>query len=118
MTPPRDYRDFLADMVIACRAVIDFVGDLPLDAYLADRKACFAVMRGFEMLGEAVRHIPQELRDANAEIPWGVMAAVRNRIVHGYFGIDDTILYVTVRDEIRPLLPHLERLARAYRAEV
>ncbi|MEX2649531.1 MAG: DUF86 domain-containing protein [Alphaproteobacteria bacterium] len=112
MTAPRDYRDFLADMVIASRAIIDFAGDLTLDAYLADRKTCFAVMRGFEMLGEAVRHVPPEIKEANLEIPWGVMAAVRNRIVHGYFGVDDTILYVTAQDELRALLPRLERLAR------
>ena len=43
-------------------------------------------------MGEAVRHIPAAVKDANPGIPWATMAAVRNRVIHGYFGIDDTIL--------------------------
>ena len=58
---------FLAE---ACRLIIEFVGDMTLDAYLADRKTRFAVMRGFEMMGEAVRHVPATVKDANPDIPW------------------------------------------------
>jgi uncharacterized protein with HEPN domain len=42
------------------------------------------------------------------------MAAVRNRIVHGYFGIDDTILFTTIEQDLKPLLPRLEALAHAH----
>jgi uncharacterized protein with HEPN domain len=69
-------------------------------------------MRGYEIMGEAVRHIPGELRGANADIPWSTMAAMRNRIVHGYFGIDDSILYTTIAGELKSLLPRVEALAR------
>lgn len=112
MTAPRDHRDFLADMVHACRAIIAFTSGMTLVDYLADEKTRFAVMRGFEMMGEAVQHLPQELRDANPHIPWATMMAVRNRIVHGYFGIDDTILYATIETDLQSLLPQLEALAR------
>jgi hypothetical protein len=69
VTAPRDYGDFLADMVEACRSIIEFVGDMTLDAYLSDRKTRFIVMRGFEMMGEAVRHVPATVKDANPDIP-------------------------------------------------
>lgn len=118
MTAPRDYGAFLADMVQACRAAIEFVEDMTLESYLADRKTRFAVLRAFEMMGEAARHIPDAVKEANPEIPWPVMVAVRNRIVHGYFGIDDAILSTTIADDIRPLLPRLEQLARERGAEV
>ena len=98
MTASRDYRDFLDDMVEACRSIIEFVGDMTLHAYLTDRKTRFAVTRGFEMMGEAVRHMPVAVKDANPDIPWTVIAAVRNRVIHGYFGIDDTILFTTIHD--------------------
>lgn len=114
MTAPRDYRDFLLDMVQACRSILRFVEGMALDDYLADEKTRFAVMRGFEILGEAVRHVPEAVRSAHPDIPWATMAAVRNRIAHGYFGIDDTILFTTVERDLRPLLPHLEALARAH----
>lgn len=85
---------------------------MTLADYMADEKTRFAVMRGFEMTGEAVRHLPDELRRAHPDIPWATMTAVRNRIVHGYFGIDDTILYATIEADLKPLLPHLEAMAR------
>jgi uncharacterized protein with HEPN domain len=112
----RDYRDFLADIVAAIRSIMTFVGDMTLDEYLADEKTRYAVMRGYEIMGEAVRHLPDDLRAANADIPWATMAAMRNRIVHGYFGIDDTILFATIDAELKGLLPRIEALARAHGA--
>lgn len=114
MTAPRDYRDFLRDIVGACRSFIQFVEGMSLDAYLADERTRFAVMRGYEIMGEAVRHLPESLKTANPDIPWVTMAAVRNRIVHGYFGIDDTILFTTIEEELKQLLPRLEALARKH----
>ncbi len=114
MTAPRDFRDFLRDMVLACRSMMRFVDGMSLEAYLADEKTRYAVMRGFEILGEAVRHLPDDVKTAHADIPWSTMAAVRNRIVHGYFGIDDTILFTTIERDIGPLLPRLEALAEAH----
>lgn len=116
MTAPRDYRDFLNDIVGACEAIIRFVEGMTLEAYLTDEKTRYAVMRGYEIMGEAVRHLPDELKMSNPGIPWATMAAVRNRIVHGYFGIDDTILFTTIDEELRPLLPQLRTLARMHGA--
>ena len=112
MTSARDYRDFLNDMVQACRSIIGFVAGMTLDVYLADEKTRWAVMRGYEILGEAVRHIPESVKSANADIPWSKMAAVRKQVVHGYFGIQDSILFTTVEQNLKPLLPRLEAIAR------
>lgn len=114
MKPPRDVRDFLDDLVAACRSILRFVDGLDLDAYCADEQTRYAVMRRYEIMGEAVRHLPSAQTRAHPDIPWRTMAAVRNRIVPGYFGIDDTILFTTIHQDIEPLLPRLERLARAY----
>ncbi len=112
MSAPRDYRDFLRDMVMACRSIIRFAVGMTLDDYLEDERTRFAVMRGYEILGEAVRHVPAELKQAHPDIPWSTMASVRNRIIHGYFGIDDSILFTTIDADLKPLLPALEALAR------
>jgi uncharacterized protein with HEPN domain len=114
VTAARDHRDYLSDMVMACRSIIRFVEGMTLDGYLADEKTRYAVMRGYEILGEAVRHLPASLKAANSDIPWSTMAAVRNRIVHGYFGIDDSILFTTIEHDLKPMLPRLEALARAH----
>lgn len=97
MTAPRDYRDFLKDMVQACRAMIAFVEGMSFDDYLADQKTRYAVMRAYEILGR-----------------WATMAAVPNRIVHGYFGIDDAVLFTAIEQDVKPLLPRLEAPAREY----
>jgi uncharacterized protein with HEPN domain len=112
LTSARDHRDFLNDMVLACRSILRFTDGMTLDDYLDDEKTRYAVMRAYEILGEAVRHVPETLQRSNPDIPWKTMAAVRNRIVHGYFGIDDTILFTTIEEDLKPLLPHLEELAR------
>src|SRR5262245_32779949 len=98
-------------MVLACRSIIRFVNGMTLDAYLADETTRYAVMRAYEILGEAARHVPEPLKLTNPQIPWAAMSAVRNRIVHGYFGIDDSILFTTVDQDLKPLLPRLEALA-------
>lgn len=114
MKAPRDYRDFLADILGACRSIIEFVEDMDLAAYLADDKTRFAVMRGYEIMGEAVRHLPESVKATAPDIPWRTMAAVRNRVTHAYFGIDDTILFTTIEAELKPLLPRLEALVREH----
>jgi uncharacterized protein with HEPN domain len=58
--------------------------------------------------------VPDAIKAANPDIPWATMAAVRNRIVHGYFGIDDTILFTTIDAELKSLLPRLEALLRKH----
>jgi uncharacterized protein with HEPN domain len=121
VTAPRDYRDFLHDIVVVCRSVIRFVETMTFEDYLADERTRFAVSHGFEIMGEAVRHIPASIKSAHPEIPWAVMMAIRNRIAHGYFGIDDSILFATIHDDLKPLLPLLpllESLARSGGVEV
>jgi uncharacterized protein with HEPN domain len=112
VTAERDYRDFLEDLVSACRSIIGFVDGMSFDAYLADEKTRFAVMRGYEIMGEATKQLPQEVKEANADIPWIYIAAVRNRIAHAYFGLDDLLLFETIETQLKRLLPRLEALAR------
>ncbi len=58
MSAPRDHRDYLADIVRACRSIVRFVEGMTLEAYLADEKTRYAVMRGYEIMGEAVGLFP------------------------------------------------------------
>jgi uncharacterized protein with HEPN domain len=117
VTAPRDYRDFLDDIVGACRSIIRFTEGMTLETYLANERTRYGVMRVYEIMGEAVRHLPEELKATNGDVPWATMAAVRNRVVHGYFGIDDSILFATAAQELKPLPARLEALARQQRGD-
>ena len=77
--------------------------------------ACRGDAAGLFVMGEATRHLPPEVKDANPDIPCVYMAAVRNRIAHGYFGLDDLLLYETIAGGLKPLLPRLEALAREHK---
>ncbi len=67
-------------------------------------------MRNLELIGEAATHIPQDIRDQSPKIPWRQVIATRNRLIHGYLGIDDEILWSIVQDDIPELLVNLLNL--------
>lgn len=68
-----------------------------------------ALIRNFAVIGEAARHVPEEIRDSYPEAPWARMRGIRNLLVHEYFGIDPKIIWDTVWGE----LPSLENQLRA-----
>jgi len=63
-----------------------------------------------DMIGEAATHIPDEVRVAHPEIPWRMIIATRNRLIHGYLGIDDDTLWSIIQDDVPLLLPLLKAL--------
>jgi uncharacterized protein with HEPN domain len=69
VTAPRDYRDFLNDIVGAVRSIIAFAAGMTLEEYPKDEKTRFAVMHGYEIIGETGRHLPDALKIADSDIP-------------------------------------------------
>ena len=69
-----------------------------------------ATLRNLELIGEAATHIPDIIRAAHPEIPWRMIIATRNRLIHGYLGIDDDTLWSIIRDDVPELLPLLQAL--------
>ena len=69
-----------------------------------------ATIRNLELIGEAATHIPFEIKENNKEIPWRLIIATRNRLIHGYLGIDNDTLWSIINDDIPPLVLALEEL--------
>ena len=67
-------------------------------------------MRNLELIGEAATHVPDTVRSASPEVPWRQLIATRNRLIHGYLGIDNDTLWSIVRDDLPVLLPALRKL--------
>jgi len=76
----------------------------------SDRMLLFAVVRAIEVLGEAASRISAELRERAPDVPWAAIVATRNRLIHGYFDIDSTVVWKTVTEEIPELLSTLRAL--------
>lgn len=66
-----------------------------------------AVIRNLEVIGEAAKSLPISIKEQHSEVPWEKIAGMRNRIVHEYFGVDETILWQTIQDDLVPLRIHI-----------
>jgi len=109
---PLRLSDYLAHMVEAIERIHAYVADLDEAAFLGDTKTQDAVVRNFEILGEATRNIERYHRsyaDAHPEAEWASMVALRNRVAHGYFTVDYALLWKTIHED----LPELHRTIRA-----
>jgi uncharacterized protein with HEPN domain len=76
-----------------------------------------ATVRNLELIGEAATHIPPHVREFAAQIPWRLIIATRNRLIHGYLGVDNDTLWSIVRDNTPSLLADLQALKKAADAD-
>jgi uncharacterized protein with HEPN domain len=104
----RDWRFRVRDILAAVRAVAAYTDGMRFEDFLADRRTRDAVVRNLMTIGESVRWIPDVVLSEHPEVPWRTMRGMRNVVVHEYFGIDDRILWQTVRGDLPPLAPLLE----------
>jgi uncharacterized protein with HEPN domain len=101
---------FLEDMLEHARYAAKFVDGVDRQAFDADIQKQFAVLRALEVVGEAAKAIGPETRDLAPEIPWRLITAMRDKLIHHYFGVDREIVWATVMDDIPALISELERL--------
>ena len=94
--PPREWRLRIEDIIESVEAILDFTGGLDYGDFAEDKKTVDACIRNFEVIGEAARHIPQDVRSNHDEIPWTEMSAMRNILSHEYFGVDLAIVWKTI----------------------
>ena len=105
----RNERLYLADILQAAREIAEYT-KLDQAEFLGDKMRQRAVTQCFEVIGEASKKLPKELRDANTAIPWRYMAAFRDKLIHDYFEIDLKLVWATARQEIPNLILQLEQL--------
>ena len=103
----REWRFYLDDMIGFAEKVIAYTQGLDQDGFIVSGLNYDATVRNLELIGEAATHIPDEIREANPQIPWRLIIATRNRLIHGYLGIDNDTLWSIIRSDIPALLPDL-----------
>jgi len=99
-------------MLDAVAEITAFTQGIAFDAFQYDVKTMRAVELDFIIIGEAASHIPEEVQSAHPEVPWHLMRAMRNRLVHAYFSVDPQIVWDTIYHDLLPIVPLLEALVR------
>ncbi len=103
MKRERSHRDYLIDMLDAMSKAMRFVEGMSFDQFSADDKTIFAVVRALEIVGEAAKKIPPEVRALRQDIPWREISGMRDKLTHDYFGVDVSVIWKTVGEDIPPL---------------
>lgn len=89
----RTYRMYLEDMNLAMERIAEYIHGYSFIQFKHDYKTVDAVIRNFEVIGEASKKIPKEFKNNHTEIPWNEMYLLRNKVSHEYFGIDYEIIW-------------------------
>jgi uncharacterized protein with HEPN domain len=97
---PRDYKQQLDDILQAIAFIREYVKDMDYNAFAADRKTQDAVIRNLEVIGEAARTIPNEVREKAREIEWHKIMALRNILIHEYFGVNLKIVWDVIQNKL------------------
>jgi uncharacterized protein with HEPN domain len=100
----------LLDMKEAAEKILKYTKGLSFEDFLTDDKTIDAVVRNFEIIGEASLRIDEDFRLENPQIEWKKLRGFRNRIVHDYFGIDFEIVWSILSEDLEELVFQLEQL--------
>ena len=106
----RDANLFVEDMIAACEKIQRYVARRQRGEFESDDQAFDAVLKNLEVIGEAAKRLPTEMKDAHPEISWRDIAGLRDIIVHEYFGLDLDIVWDVVENRVPTLLMQLRSL--------
>ncbi len=110
MKGERDYRDSLADIVNAIQDIKQFVQDLDFDTFSNNKEKLFAVVYSLQVIGEAVKNIPDLIKTRYRTVSWRKIAGMRDRLIHGYFTIDVKRVWQTIQRDLPPLQGSISKI--------
>ena len=108
----REYGDYIRDIIDAINKTQEFTKGATYDSFQKDEKSIFAVIRALEVIGEAVKSLPVSVRNKYPDIPWKEIAGMRDKLIHGYFGVKIEVVWDTIQSEIPDLKPKFEKILK------
>ncbi|HHT9134084.1 MAG TPA: HepT-like ribonuclease domain-containing protein [Candidatus Avalokitesvara rifleensis] len=108
----RDYRLFIEDILDCIEKIEQFVGDMSFDEFVQDDKTSSAVIRKIEIIGEAAKNVPRDLRKRYKELPWSDMTKMRDKVIHAYFGINHKIVWRVIKERLPQMKPIIQKMLK------
>ena len=108
----RNYKLFLEDIINSIINIEEFIKGSSFESFSKDKKTQSAVIRELEIIGEASKNMPRDVRDTFHEVPWSDMSRMRDKLIHGYFIVNLEILWKTVKERIPEIKPKIEKLLK------
>lgn len=106
----RDIGDYIEDIIAAITNATEFTKDMSYNEFVKDTKTVYAVIRAIEIIGEAVKNIPEEIKRKYPDIPWRSMAGMRDKVIHAYFGVKIERVWEFVKRDMPQLKPKFEKI--------
>lgn len=100
---PRDYRAYLRDILEAIRRIEKYTENISFDEFVDNELIQDGVLRNLEVIGEAVKNIPDDIKSDNPNVEWRKIAGLRDILIHAYFGIDVEIIWDIVKNKVPEL---------------
>jgi len=104
----RDWKFRIQDILASIQKIENYLADLTLDQFKQNELIIDAVVRNFEIIGEASKNIPLDIRKSHPMIPWEQMGGMRNVLIHEYFGVDVDTIWHTANLHLSPLKKQLQ----------
>lgn len=115
MSTKREFIDYLEDIADAIEKIENFTYGMDYDQFITDDKTVFAVIRAFEIIGEATKKVPVQIKTGYSNLPWKEIAGFRDKLTHEYFGIDLKVVWQTLKKDIPLIKPTILDLLKEYK---
>ena len=109
-----ELRDYLNDILEMIADIREFTKSLTFKEFKKDKKTVYAVIRCLEVIGEASKQIPSNVKKHYEQIPWEDIAVMRNKLIHEYFGADIDIIWHTVQEDLGPLEAAVKEIVKEF----
>lgn len=109
---PRDFKLYLEDILDSIHKIQLYTKDLPFEELNLNSMLLDAVLHNLEIIGEAVKHVPAEIKDNNADVDWRKIAGLRDIVAHEYFGISLEIVWDIIQNKLPGLQISIERMLK------
>ena len=106
----RDFNLYLMDILDSGNAITEYVNGMSFDEFCKNRKTYSAVIREFEIIGEAIGRLPDELKQRRSDVEWQDIKDFRNLLIHEYFGVDLEIVWKIIQDDLPVLLDAVKEI--------